>query len=117
MAYYSGWRKNEILGLTWDEIDETGGVIWLSPGRSKTLVGRILPISPPIADALNRRRARRDPDSPLVFHRDGIPVRRWHTAWRTACQAAGVPTRLVLPSSSVGEESLSPNHPDTSSRF
>ena len=47
LAYYSGWRKNEILGLTWDEIDEAGGVIRLSPGRSKTLVGRILPISPP----------------------------------------------------------------------
>ena len=69
LAYYSGWRKNEILGLAWDEIDEAGGVIRLSPGRSKTLVGRILPISPPIADALNRRRARRDPDSSLVFHR------------------------------------------------
>ena len=36
-----------------------------------------------------------DPDSPLVFHRDGIPVRRWRTAWRTACQAAGVPTRFL----------------------
>ena len=72
-----------------------GGVIRLSPARSKTLVGRMLPISPPIADALNRRRARRDPDSPLVFHRDGIPVRRWRTAWRTACQAAGVPTRFL----------------------
>ena len=84
LAYYSGWRKNEILGLTWDEIDEAGGVIRLSPGRSKTLVGRILPISPPIAEALARRRSRRDPDSPLVFHRDGIPVRRWRTAWRTA---------------------------------
>ena len=95
VAYYSGWRKNEILSLTWDEIDETGGVIRLSPGRSKTLVGRILPISPPIAEALARRRARRDPDSPLVFHRDGIPVRRWRTAWRTACQAAGVPTRFL----------------------
>ena len=59
------------------------------------LVGRILPISLPIADALNRRRARRDPTSPLVFHRDGIPVRRWRTAWRTACQAAGVPTRFL----------------------
>ena len=22
LAYYSGWRKNEILGLTWDEIDD-----------------------------------------------------------------------------------------------
>ena len=95
LAYYSGWRKNEILGLTWDEIDEAGGVIRLSPARSKTLVGRILPISQPIAEAAARRRARRDPDSPLVFHRDGIPVRRWRTAWRTACQAAGVPTRFL----------------------
>ena len=66
-----------------------------SPARSKTLVGRILPISQPIAEALARRRARRDPTSPLVFHRDGIPVRRWRTAWRTACQAAGVPTRFL----------------------
>ena len=68
-------RKNEILGLTWDEIDEASGVIRLSPARSKTLVGRILPISHPIAEALARRRARRNPDSPLVFHRDGITVR------------------------------------------
>ena len=30
-----------------------------------------------------------------VFHRDGIPIRRWRTAWRTACQAAGVPTRFL----------------------
>ena len=95
LAYYSGWRKQEILGLTWEEIDAAGGVIRLSPARSKTLVGRILPISPPIADALNRRRARRDPESPLVFHRDGITIRRWRTAWRTACQAAGVPTRFL----------------------
>ena len=94
LAYYSGWRKNEILGLTWEEIDMAGGVIRLSPARSKTLVGRILPISQPIAEALARRRARRDPDSPLVFHRDGIPVRRWRTAWRTACQSAGVSTRF-----------------------
>ena len=95
LAYYSGWRKQEILGLTWEEIDMAGGVIRLSPARSKTLVGRMLPISQPIAEALARRRARRDPESPLVFHRDGIPVRRWRTAWRTACQSAGVPTRFL----------------------
>ena len=95
LAYYSGWRKNEILGLPWEEIDMAGGVIRLSPARSKTLAGRILPISQPIAEALARRRARRDPDNPLVFHRDGIPVRRWRTAWRTACQAAGVPARFL----------------------
>ena len=27
LAYYSGWRKQEILGLTWEEIDMAGGVI------------------------------------------------------------------------------------------
>ena len=57
LAYYSGWRKNEILGLTWDEIDEAGSVIRLAPARSKTLRGRILPIAPPIAEALARREA------------------------------------------------------------
>src|SRR5262245_19692878 len=35
-AYYSGWRRNEILHLTWDEVDLRGGVIRLSPRRSKT---------------------------------------------------------------------------------
>ena len=35
LAYYSGWRKNEILGLTWEEIDEAGGVIRLSPARCR----------------------------------------------------------------------------------
>ena len=28
-AYYSGWRRNEILELTWDEVDMKGGVIRL----------------------------------------------------------------------------------------
>ena len=90
-----GWRKNEILQLTWDEIDWAGGLIRLAPQRSKTLVSRILPLSPPLTAALTRRQARRDPASPLVFHRDGLSVRRWRTAWRTACGAAGVPTRFL----------------------
>ena len=107
LAYYSGWRKNEILGLTWEEIDMAGGIIRLSPARSKTLVGRILPISQPIAEALARRRARRDPDSPLVFHRDGIPVRRWRTAWRTAARTLPAPDvrrHATLPQSWIQRE-------------
>ena len=39
--------------------------------------------------------ARRDPNSPLVFHRNGIAIRPWRTAWRATCQAAGVPTRFL----------------------
>ena len=87
LAYYSGWRKNEILGLTWDEIDEAGGVIWLSPARSKTLVGRILPISQSIAEALARRRAHRAAPPPRATHHRVRAGWRWPDTARL-CAAA-----------------------------
>ena len=94
-AYYSGWRKREILDLRWDEVDESGGVVRLSPQRSKTRVGRVLPISPPIAAVLARRRATRRVGEMQVFHRDAVTVRAWRTAWPEACRKAGVPGRLL----------------------
>ena len=94
-AYYSGWRKHEILDLTWDEVDLAGQVIRLAPHRSKTRVGRVLPISPPLARVLTRRQVRRIATHPKVFDRDQVTVRVWRTAWRTACRRAGVPTRLL----------------------
>ena len=94
-AYYSGWRRNEILGLTWDEVDVVGGVIRLTPRRSKTKIGRVLPISAPLQQVLKRRQRRRRPHSPQVFHRDGVTVRAWRTALRDACRKAKVAHRLL----------------------
>jgi integrase len=94
-AYYSGWRRNEILELTWDEVDLKGGIIRLSPRRSKTKTGRVLPISPPLQQVLKRRRRLRQPRDRRVFRRDGVPVRAWRTALRDACRKANVPNRLL----------------------
>ena len=94
-AYYSGWRKREIVELRWREVDEAGGVVRLSPERSKTRVGRVLPISTPIGAVLARRRAQRQAGEPLVFRRDAVTVRAWRTAWPAACRQAGVPGRLL----------------------
>ena len=94
-AYYSGWRRNEILHLIWEEVDLPGGVIRLSPRRSKTRTGRVLPISAPLRAVLERRRRRRQPGDPRVFRRDGVPVRVWRTALRDACRQAHVPHRLL----------------------
>ena len=94
-AYFSGWRKREILELRWAEVDAAGGVVRLSPARSKTRVGRVLPISAPIAAVLSRRRATRQPGAPLVFTRDDTTVRAWRRAWPAACRQAGVPGRLL----------------------
>ena len=32
---------------------------------------------------------------PFVFHRDGRPIKNLRWAWRTACEAAGVPGMLI----------------------
>jgi integrase len=93
-AYYSGWRRREITELTWAEVDMPGGVVRLAPARSKTKVGRVLPISKPLKLVLQRRLARRKKDDQLVFKRDGVTVRRWKVVWREACQKAGVPGRI-----------------------
>lgn len=93
-AYYSGWRRREITELTWDEVDLAGGVVRLSPLRSKTRVGRILPISAPLRLVLDRRVKRRLKSDAHVFKRDGVTVRQWKYAWRDACLAAGVPGRI-----------------------
>ncbi len=31
---------------------------------------------------------------PWVFHRNGVPIRDCYTAWRSACERAGVPGKL-----------------------
>ena len=88
-AYYSGWRKREIVELRWSEVDVAGGVVRLSPERSKTRVGRVLPISAPIRAVLARRRAQRRGRDPRVFRPDAVTVRAWRTAWPAACRRAG----------------------------
>jgi integrase len=94
-AYYSGWRRNEILHLTWDEVDLVGGVIRLSPRRSKTRTGRVLPLSAPLRRVLDRRSRAHRPGDRRVFQRDGVPVRVWRTALREACRKANVPHRML----------------------
>jgi integrase len=90
-AYYSGWRKREVTELTWDEVDLGGGVVRLAPVRSKTKVGRLLPISTPLRAVLERRAKRRKAGQTHVFARDGVTVRQWKVAWTDACRKAGVP--------------------------
>ena len=93
-AYYSGWRRGEITGLTWREIDTAGGVIRLDPDRSKTRTGRLLPVSEPLKEVLQRRIGSRRLDSLLVFHRDGEPLIDWRKAWAKACKLAGFPASI-----------------------
>lgn len=34
-AYITGWRRSEILTLTWAQVDSTAGMVRLEPGTTK----------------------------------------------------------------------------------
>ncbi len=91
-GYYTGWRKGEVSGLEWRDVD--GGVIRLRPEVSKTRDGRVLVLSAPLQKVLARRRLVQRPECPLIFHYRGQRVRDWRKSWRRACQEAGYPGTL-----------------------
>ena len=94
-AYRSGWRREEIEGLTWEQIDlsEREARLW----DSKNEAGRVLPLEGELWDVIERRQeARRyETDSGpalslYVFHENGSPLGDWRKRWARACVDAGV---------------------------
>ncbi|HEU4370949.1 MAG TPA: site-specific integrase [Methylomirabilota bacterium] len=94
-GYLSGWRRGEILSLEWRDVDRAAGVIRLRPEVSKTREGRVLVLSGPLRDVIERRWRGRALGCPVVFHRDGLTLEHhFEGPWRQACKAAGLPGRL-----------------------
>jgi len=99
-GYLTGWRKREILTLTWAQVDRDAGMIRLEPGTTKNDEGREIPYRtlPELAALIDERweRTRRVQRVmraivPTVFHRKGQPIKYIRTAWDSACLKAGLP--------------------------
>jgi len=96
VAYYTGWRKGELLNLQWRNVDTAAKTIRLDPGTTKNREGRLFVYAglTELEDAIADRAAARDAlrlkgtVCPFVFHRDGAPVRSFRRAWASACKAA-----------------------------
>ena len=93
--YLSGWRLGEMKALEWRDVDLAGKVVHLRPEISKNKDGRLLPLSGELLEIMDRAHAKRRPDCPFVFHRDGEPIGDFRKAWSTACKAAGLHPILV----------------------
>jgi integrase len=99
-AALTGWRKREVLGLTWPFVDFDAGTVHLEAARSKNAEGRTFPFSalPQLAQLLHEQHERthkveRESKQivPWVFHRDGEPILSMRSAWDAACERAGLP--------------------------
>jgi integrase len=95
-AWRSGWRRNEVLGLQWSEVNLEEKMIVLSAERSKNGEARERPISRDFEPLVRRRVSERQLGCDYVFHCGGrkISENRWWRTFEKARKAAGLPKAL-----------------------
>jgi integrase len=94
-AWLTGWRKGEVVGMTWEQVDMKAGEVRLFD--SKNGHGRVLEFDDDLRALMEKRLAKRTfegEDGPAlsayVFHEKGVPVVDFRKSWCKACVAAGV---------------------------
>lgn len=99
VAAWTGWRRNELLNLTWDRVDLDAGIVRLDPYTTKNDRGREVPfdVVPELVQAFREQREYTSQMEratgqiiPHVFHRKGKPIKRMDVARQRACERAGV---------------------------
>lgn len=93
-AYHSGWRKNEIVNLTWDKINLKDRIINLRPQDTKNRNARLLYMDDEIYNMIRLQSIKRYKDCLYVFHRNGQPIKDFRGAWKKACKDAGLSGKL-----------------------
>ena len=88
IAYYTGMRRSEIVYLTWDEVDLEKGFIRLDANRTKTNIGRSIPLHPRVKTMLASQP--RGLHTNRVFLRFGKPFDEIKRSFGTACRKAGL---------------------------
>jgi integrase len=101
-AYLTGWRlHSEVLPQEWHRVDFEAGELRLDPGATKNGERRTYPFTAELRTLLEGQRRicdalkERGRIVPLVFHRNGRPIKSFGGPWEAACEAAGCPERIV----------------------
>jgi integrase len=96
-AYYTGWRKEEVLESTWDRVDLQARTVRLDPGTTKNSDGRLIYLDGELLETVTALKRERDllyPHCRWVFHRQGKGIKDFRAAWDSACQAVGLEGKL-----------------------
>ena len=92
-GFLTGWRKGEILGLKWANVDRKTAVVRLDPEQNKARAVRVLTLQGELAKLIDRRWHARKSGTILashVFHRAGLPLGNIREPWLKACHKAGL---------------------------
>ena len=103
-TYLCGWRKSEIVGLTWPMVNMAVKTITIPTsknGRPRTLDldGEVLAIIKHREKAATFERDGEPVVATHVFHRDGAPIGDFKKAWHSALVKAGLTHTEKVPGS------------------
>ncbi len=96
--YHSGWRKSEVMNLTWKQVDLHTATVRLEPGTTKNKQARMIFLAGEPLDVIQRQREIRDmlyPDCPWVFFREGKQIKFFRRSWNTACRKAKLTGKIL----------------------
>lgn len=88
--YNCAWRSGEAKKLEWSKVDTAEWVVRLARKNSKNKKPRTLVLVGDLKDIIMRRLAKRLPECPFVFHRDGKPIKSFRRAFKSACRNVGL---------------------------
>jgi integrase len=105
-AYYTGWRKRNILDLKWNQVDLNARTVRLNPGTTKNDAGQIVILDGELLETMQQQWERRKVVTipgqsptllcPFVFHKDGKRIKDYRDAWNEARTATGLATTKIL---------------------
>ena len=98
MAYHTGMRKGELLGLRWAQVDLLEGKITLSASDTKNGESRVIYMRGELLEAIRFQKAARDarfPRSPWVFFGErGEQIKDFRGAWEAGLKGAELEGKL-----------------------
>lgn len=98
MGYHTGMRIQEILSLTWKQVNVFDRKITLDAGATKNDEARVIFMGEELFEAVMQQKKLKDtyyPNCQQVFFREGHPIQDFRTAWETALSAIGKPLTYI----------------------
>jgi integrase len=99
-AYRSGWRKKEIINLTWDRVNLAQRIVRLEPGTTKNNEGRTMYLDDELLEVFTRQwenRKKAQKIMPYVFlNYNGMSkIGDYRNAWHAACKKAKIGYKIL----------------------